>query len=226
MPAAGAGRRFGNTVPKQYQRLRGRSVLALALQPFLTDAACAGIVLALAADDPYWPAVRAQLPREVMTVRGGAERCHSVRAGLAALERSLEAEDWVLVHDAARPCLTRADLEELLGRCAAHPVGGLLASPVSDTLKLRGGDGAVERTVDRTGLWAALTPQMFRFGRLCAALDAAITAGRLPTDESQAIEWAGARPLLVPALGRNIKITTAADLAIAQALLEAAEEPA
>ena len=222
MPAAGAGRRFGNELPKQYQPLRGRSVLAWALRPFLSDPACAGVVLALAADDPYGPAVRDALPREVTTVRGGQERCHSVRAGLAALEGRLDSTDWVLVHDAARPCLTAQDLQGLTGECAGHPVGGVLAAPVSDTLKLAGADALVERTVDRSGLWRALTPQMFRLGPLCAALDAAIAAGRLPTDESQALEWTGARPLLVAGSALNIKITTAADLALAEALLATA----
>jgi 2-C-methyl-D-erythritol 4-phosphate cytidylyltransferase len=218
MPAAGIGRRFGSERPKQYAPLRGRTVIEWALAPFLADARCAGAMVALAAHDPYWPEVA--LP-EVMTVAGGAERSHSVRNALTALAPRAAAEDWVLVHDAARPCLAPGDLERLLGALAEHPLGGLLAVPAADTLKRADAHGAVAATVDRTGLWRALTPQMFRYGTLCRALDAAHAAGRVPTDEAQALEWLDERPVLVAGSAGNLKITTAADLTLAAALLEA-----
>ena len=217
MPAAGIGRRFGAGRPKQYAPLCGRTVIEWSLAPFLMDPRCAGAVVALARDDPYWPAVA---PAPVTAAPGGAERSHSVRNALAALAARADPEDWVLVHDAARPCLPREDLDRLLGELASHPVGGLLATPAADTLKRSDVSGDVQQTVDRAGLWRALTPQMFRYGRLCEALDQAHATGRIPTDEAQAIEWLGDRPRLVAGAAANLKITSAADLAIAAALLK------
>jgi 2-C-methyl-D-erythritol 4-phosphate cytidylyltransferase len=217
MPAAGIGRRFGADRPKQYAALCGRTVIEWALAPFLTDPRCAGAVVALAEGDPYWPSVA---PAGVVTAPGGEERSHSVRNGLAALSGRASPGDWVLVHDAARPCLPRRDLDRLLAQLADHPVGGLLATPAADTLKRADGTGAVRETVDRAGLWRALTPQMFRYGRLCEALDRAHAARRKPTDEAQAIEWLGDGPMLVEGAAANLKITSAADLAVAAALLK------
>jgi 2-C-methyl-D-erythritol 4-phosphate cytidylyltransferase len=216
MPAAGVGRRFGAHRPKQYAPLCGRTVIEWALAPFLTDSRCAGAVVALATDDPYWTDIA---PPHVLVTAGGEERSHSVRNGLAALAGRAAGDDWVLVHDAARPCLPREDLDRLLAELAAHPVGGLLATPAADTLKRADASRDVQQTVDRTGLWRALTPQMFRYGRLCAALDRAHATGRVPTDEAQAIEWLGDVPRLVDGAAANLKITSAADLALAAALL-------
>ncbi|MBV9698440.1 MAG: 2-C-methyl-D-erythritol 4-phosphate cytidylyltransferase [Gammaproteobacteria bacterium] len=221
MPAAGRARRFGSdTLPKQYAALRGRTVLEWALAPFLADPRCRGIVVAVAPTDERF--ARLQLPSRVRAVPGGAERSHSVRAALEALRAQADAQDWVLVHDGARPCLSGAELERLLGACAPHAVGGLLALPLADTLKVSATDAQgtqVVRTEARGGLWRALTPQMFRFAALCAALDAAHARGRSPGDESEAIEWSGGRPLLVEGAASNLKITLAGDLALAAALL-------
>lgn len=217
MPAAGVGRRFGAERPKQYAPLCGRTVIEWALALFLTDPRCAGAVVALAQDDPYWGAIA---PPTVIVAAGGEERSHSVRNGLAALGDRVNRDDWVLVHDAARPCLHRQDLDRLLCGLASHAVGGILATPAADTLKRADASRDVQQTVDRAGLWRALTPQMFRYGRLCEALDRAHAAGRIPTDEAQAIEWLGDRPKLVEGAAANLKITSAADLAIAAALLE------
>jgi len=167
---------------------------------------------------PTTPAVT--LPK-VMTTQGGSDRGHSVRNGLAALSGRAAVDDWVLVHDAARPCVPRQDVDRLLDRVQSHAVGGLLASPAADTLKRAGGDKEVLETVDRSSLWRALTPQMFRYGRLCAALDRALGQGRSPTDEAQALEWMGERPLVVEGSTTNIKITSADDLVIAVALMAA-----
>ena len=167
---------------------------------------------------PTKPAVT--LPK-VVTAQGGSERSHSVRNGLAALSGRATADDWVLVHDAARPCVPRQDVDRLLERVQSHAVGGLLAAPAADTLKRAGGDKEVLETVDRASLWRALTPQMFRYGRLCDALDRALGQGRSPTDEAQALEWLGERPLVVEGSTTNIKITSADDLVIAVALMAA-----
>jgi 2-C-methyl-D-erythritol 4-phosphate cytidylyltransferase / 2-C-methyl-D-erythritol 2,4-cyclodiphosphate synthase len=220
MPAAGRGQRFGEGHPKQYAEVYGRAVIEWALASFVADAHCTGVVVALAPDDGHWPRLAQRLGEaRIRTAQGGATRAESVRRALAALADHAAQSDWVLVHDAARPCLLRADLDRLLVECAHHPVGGLLATPVADTLKEESSGGSIERTVERAGLWRALTPQMFRYGALCAALDAAFAAGRSPTDESQAMEWTGAQPVCIPGSPTNIKITTADDLALAGALL-------
>jgi 2-C-methyl-D-erythritol 4-phosphate cytidylyltransferase len=234
MPAAGVGRRFGNTKPKQYALLQGRTVIEWALAPFLTDPGCAGVSISLAADDPYWGEVADRLAKrpgrtpELIFAGGGVERSHSVREGLAALGSRALADDWVLVHDAARPCLSAHDLQHLLNRLASHRVGGLLATPAADTLKRASlehpaTDPEVAQTVDRAGLWRALTPQMFRYEMLCDALDRALATNRLPTDEAQALEWTGEHPVLVQGSAANIKITSADDLVLAAALLNARE---
>jgi 2-C-methyl-D-erythritol 4-phosphate cytidylyltransferase len=219
LPAAGVGRRFGDPKPKQYFEVHGRTLLEWSLAPFVADARCVGLVVALASDDPFWPAVAKKLTR-VMTTVGGAERGHSVRNGLAALQGQIEASDWVLVHDAARPCLPSKDLNRLVETLESHLVGGLLAARASDTLKAAGDDLQVTRTVDRSGLWRALTPQMFRYGRLCEALDAALAAGRVPTDEAQAVEWLGDHPQIVAGSPANLKVTGPEDLIVAAALLQ------
>jgi|HubBroStandDraft_1064217.scaffolds.fasta_scaffold54455_3 2-C-methyl-D-erythritol 4-phosphate cytidylyltransferase len=225
MPAAGAGRRFGSA--KQYARLGEYTVLERSLQPFLDDAQCAGGSLVLASDDPQRAHLQSVLPARIRLIDGGEERAHSVCNGLRALEARAAPDDWVLVHDAARPMLSSADLGELLRLGAADAVGALLATPVADTLKraLAGGasqpSGAVrcESTLSRDALWLAQTPQMFRFAPLRQALEQALSLGRRPTDEAQAMEWQGHAALLVPSRDPNLKVTTRADLSLAEAIL-------
>ena len=232
MPAAGRGKRLGAELPKQYLPLAGRSMLEWSLQIFLTDAACRGAAIALSPGDDHWPVIRARLPRAPIEAPGGAERSDSVRQALETLRaRGADEADWVLVHDAARPCVTRAEIDALLhgvareGGAGEAPLGGgLLALPLADTLK-RGvtdtGSSMSRETVPREGLWRALTPQMFRLGGLLAALRAAVAAQRVPTDEAQAMEWLGAQPRLITGESTNLKVTTAADLALAEGILRA-----
>ena len=221
MPAAGTSLRFGGGSPKQHAPLAGRTVLELALRLFVDDPRCTAIALALLPAALSDTKLCAVLPAKVLPLAGGAQRCDSVLLGLGALASRAADDDWVLVHDAARPCLSAGDLERLLERGATQSAGALLAAPVTDTLKHADGASGSERTVDRRSLWRALTPQMFRFADLRAALQSAHEAGRVPTDEAQAIEWQGGRPLLVPALNSNIKITTSEDLEVAAAILAA-----
>lgn len=220
MPAAGASRRFGERVPKQYAPLHGRTLIEWALAPFLSDPRCAGVVVVIAPEDTWWPRVAERIS-PVTVAPGGGERSESVRSGLQALNRKAQPGDWVLVHDAARPCLPPADRDRLLEQLGSHAVGGLLALPAADTLKRAKSDRTVIETVDRADLWRAGTPQMFRYGRLCEALDLAHAGKRYPTDESQAIEWLGDHPMLVEGSAANIKVTSPQDLAIAEALLGA-----
>ena len=218
VPAAGKGARMGAEVPKQYLKLAGKSVLEHTLGLLTEQPVIAGVIVAVAADDELWPGVRASLANPVTTVTGGAERCHSVLAGITALHDAGD-DDWVMVHDAARPCLRAGDIERMVTELAGHAVGGILAAPVRDTLK-RGNDrGDIIATVDRSNLWHALTPQMFRVGVLRAALDDALERGLVVTDEAQAIEAAGLVPRIVEGHGDNLKITHPADLALAEMIL-------
>jgi 2-C-methyl-D-erythritol 4-phosphate cytidylyltransferase len=230
MPAAGAGRRFGGL--KQFATLGARSVLEVALQPFLDDPQCAGGSIVLAPGEPRRAELAERMPPRFALTDGGAERVHSVMNGLRALGARAAGTDWVLVHDAVRPCLSAADLARLLQSTAAAGDGALLAVPVADTVKQAqpAAAGAAEAprrcaaTVPRESLWLAQTPQMFRHAPLCAALERALKAGRIPTDEAQAMEWDGVAALLIQARDHNIKVTNAADLGLAQAILAARED--
>ncbi|HQU15122.1 MAG: 2-C-methyl-D-erythritol 4-phosphate cytidylyltransferase [Chromatiales bacterium 21-64-14] len=216
IPAAGKGTRMGAELPKQYLELAGRRVLEHTLNRLAADPRIVGIVVALGADDTLWPRVDPPQSVTLLTVTGGAERCHSVLNALDHLAERADEHDWVLVHDAARPCLRVADLARLIDTLTEDPVGGLLALPVHDTMKRASADRRVLDTVNRDGLWHALTPQMFRLGALRAALKAAIAAGFLVTDEAAAMEWSGHRPRLVEGSGDNLKITRPEDLPLAE----------
>jgi len=216
MPAAGSGRRFGQEIPKQYMPLSGRTVIECALAPFVADPRCTAIVVAVCATDARFADLRVAGEAKVSTVAGGVQRADSVLAGLESLHAA--DDEWVLVHDAARPCVCLAEIDSLLEAAGNDEVGGLLAVPLADTLK-REAAGRVCETPSRDSLWRALTPQMFRLGPLRSALRAARDAGRSPTDEAQALEWQGRQPLLVIGSALNLKITTAADLLLAAAIL-------
>jgi 2-C-methyl-D-erythritol 4-phosphate cytidylyltransferase len=156
----------------------------------------------------------------VETVTGGAERCHSVLNGLEQLAGTAGVDDWVLVHDAARPCVRRQDIEMLMSRFEDHAVGGLLGLPVADTMKQVDSDSMILKTVERDGLWRALTPQMFRLGPLRDALQQAIASGVMVTDDAAAMEMAGYRARMVEGQADNIKITRPADLQLAEFYLQ------
>ena len=157
-----------------------------------------GAIVCVALDDPFWPQLPVASDPRVRRAPGGRERGDSVLAGLQALlAEGAGAEDWVLVHDAARPNLARQDLDRLLAELADDPVGGLLAVPARDTLKRASADGRVVQTVDRSVIWQAYTPQMFRLGALREALAQALKEGVAVTDEASAMEWAGQSPRLI-----------------------------
>ncbi len=226
VPAAGVGKRMGSIVPKQYLALAGRPVIAHTLDPLLQHPRIDGVVVVVDAADAWWPTVELHTAKTPHVVIGGAERCHSVRNGLAALREYAAPDDWVLVHDGVRPCLTREDLDHLLTALAADPVGGLLATPVRDTLKQADPTGRVSATVDRARLWHALTPQMFRLGLLQEALAAALARGLLVTDEAAAVEAAGFAPRLIEGRADNLKITRPEDLTLAEFYLTRQTESA
>ncbi|MGE0081276.1 MAG: 2-C-methyl-D-erythritol 4-phosphate cytidylyltransferase [Thiohalomonadaceae bacterium] len=221
VPAAGVGRRMGTDIPKQYLPLAGRTVIEHTLARITAHPRITATVVAVSRGDDYWPEVAVRLNTAALQVTGGgAERCHSVLNALEHLGAIAHEHDWVLVHDAARPCIRAADIERLVSTLLDHPVGGLLGLPVSDTVKRVDEQGEVLETVNREGLWRALTPQMFRFGPLYAALRAALAADRLVTDEAAAMELAGYRPRMVEGRADNIKITRPGDLALAELYLQ------
>lgn len=220
IPAAGYGARMGTGVPKQYLPLFGKTVIEHTLARFCDHPAIAGVVVAVAPNDPYWEGLGFESNAKLFVTTGGEERCHSVLAGLRRLQSFAESDHWVLVHDAARPCLRRGDIDLMIAELSDHPVGGLLALPVKDTMKRSDRQQTVLQTVDRTGLWHALTPQMFRYSLLVEAIEAALDKGIMITDEAQAVELNGAAPSLIEGCPDNIKITHPQDLALAELYLQ------
>ena len=224
IPAAGLGARMGAASPKQYLSLRGKSVLQHTLSRIAGHPGIAATVLVIAAEDTHWPRIAGNFAGcSLLIAHGGAERCHSVMNGLRALAAHAVPQDWVLVHDAARPCVRRADIDALITQLRDHAVGGLLGIPVADTMKRSDEQGNVIATVQREGLWRALTPQMFRYGMLSQALQAAIDQGETVTDEAAAMEIAGFTPRMVEGHADNIKITRPQDLALAELYLQQQE---
>ena len=231
VPAAGIGQRMGAEKPKQYLKLLNKTVIEHSLAPFCEHPLIAGIVVAIAEDDPHWQALAVSRHPKISRAKGGEERRHSVLNGLNCLAARAAEDDWVLVHDAARPCVKSADLDLLIAAVKDHAVGGLLAAPLSDTVKRaeRGGVPAegpapceVQETVNRDGLWRALTPQMFRLAALRESLAAVVAQRGVATDEAQAMESQGRKPRLVPAGAHNIKIARPEDLALAEFYLSQA----
>ena len=228
MAAAGSGRRMASTVPKQYLQIMGKTVLEHSLDRLLSLPLVAGGVLVLAPDDQHWESLNYRPDKPLWLARGGDERAQSVFNGLQALATRAAEDDWVMVHDAARPCVRQADLIHLCESIRNDPVGGLLAVPVKDTLKQ--GDAALRviTTVDRSTLWQAQTPQVFRLSVLRQALNTALQQGSLVTDEASAIERLGLPVRLVAGHYDNIKITTQEDILLAEFYLsrqDVAAEP-
>jgi 2-C-methyl-D-erythritol 4-phosphate cytidylyltransferase len=226
VPCAGSGTRAGAPLPKQYATVAGQAVVAHTLAALAGVSRLTATLVVVSPGDTQWAMHVPQLGSNHslwVDACGGSTRAATVAAGLQALQaHGAMASDWVLVHDAAR-CLVRAQwVDRLLDACWHHPVGGLLALPVADTLKLQHAtaDPTVQRTLDRSGTWAAQTPQMFRLGLLQQALHQAAAAGLAVTDEASAVEALGLAPLLVPGEMENFKLTWPADFALATRLLE------
>jgi len=217
VPAAGSGSRFGAEKPKQYFDLLGRPLIFHTLAALTAHPVIERVWVVLAPDDPWWPRYDwSELGAKLETVRcGGATRAESVGNGLQAAAMAAADDDWILVHDAARPCLSRQMLDALFDELADDPVGGILAVPVADTLKRADTAQRVAATEPRDGLWQAQTPQMFRYGRLVEALE----KHNAVTDEAGAIEALGLKPKLVRADSTNLKVTFPADLALAAMIL-------
>jgi len=218
VPAAGRGTRVGGACPKQYLPLAGRPLIEHTLERLAAHPSIAGLMVTLGADDALWPGIDSLGGKPVLTVTGGAERSDSVLAGIEALPAAVTVEDFVLVHDAARPCVRLDDISRLVGQVVVAD-GGLLGAPLRDTLKLADERGCSAGTEPRDRRWRAFTPQMFRRGPLSRALQEASRRGILVSDEAMAMELAGFAPRLVEGAEDNIKVTTAADFALAEFLL-------
>lgn len=223
VPAAGVGKRMQSDRPKQYLELAGTTVIEQTLTRLLASNVFTAVAVAISAEDPYWPELALSRHPEVLTAPGGKERADSVLSALQALRARAGDEDWVLVHDAARPCITSEDIRKLIDTLAEHPVGGILALSSHDTLKDVQGDEIVG-THDRRHIWRALTPQMFRYGMLKQALLAAEGNPKI-TDEASALELQGLKPLIVEGRPDNIKITRPEDLALAEFYLAQQAKP-
>ena len=219
VPAAGVGKRMGAELPKQYLAINGKAVLQHTLERLLSVEALSAVAVALSPDDGYWPDLPFADNPKILRADGGKERADSVLSALRRLEGLAQDDDWVLVHDAARACITRADVLKLIEVLAHDPVGGILALPSSDTLK-GVEDGVITDTVDRNHVWRALTPQMFRYGALKQALAEAAELGLTVTDEASALELKGLTPRIVEGRPDNLKITRPEDLPLAAFYLE------
>jgi len=218
VPAGGSGQRFGAARPKQYLEVAGRAVIAHTLDRLCGYPRIRGVLVGIASDDAWWPVF--SHPRLLGVAAAGAERAVTVRNLLRALRGHADPGDWVMVHDAVRPCVRHEDLDALMQAAGRCPDGALLALPIADTVKEAGADGRVARTVVRDGLWRAMTPQLFRIDALGEALDLALEEDREVTDEASAMEHAGRRPMLVRGHADNLKITLPADLELAELFLQ------
>ncbi|MEM9253906.1 MAG: 2-C-methyl-D-erythritol 4-phosphate cytidylyltransferase [Pseudomonadota bacterium] len=220
LPAAGSGSRMGETTPKQYLNIAGASVLEHSLNALLKGDRFVAVSVPLAEDDHRARQIALLSDSRVRLTQGAAQRSGSVLAGLEALAGEAAEQDWVVVHDAARPCLLATDRDRLIETVCDSGVGGLLAEPIADTVKQVDAQRRVSATLDRSLLWRAQSPQMFRYGELKRALLAAESAGTPVTDEASAMEAAGYPVQIVPSSSENLKITWAADLSLAGWYLE------
>ncbi|HAU12729.1 MAG: 2-C-methyl-D-erythritol 4-phosphate cytidylyltransferase [Pseudomonadales bacterium] len=221
VPAAGVGKRFGSAMPKQYLQLNGKTVVENTLERLLSLSEISQVVVAISAEDNHFKSLKIARDSRIKTVIGGAERCHSVLNGLRYVTELGSDQDWVLVHDVARPCVRADDVRKLIRQVEQFDaVGGILANQVRDTMKRGNRINQIEATVDRSQLWHALTPQLFRLGDLRRAIESALDEGLLVTDESAAMERLGHHPLLVEGMHDNIKITHPLDLALTELYIQ------
>ena len=219
LPAAGIGRRIGSNTPKQYLPVNGVPIISLTLQRLASVSAIKKIIVVIHPEDNNWKELSLEIDKKLECVLGGQERQQSVLNALLALDDEAHADDWVLVHDAVRPCVEVSDIEKLIIALRTHNVGGLLGYTLDNTLKQVTGEQEVQTTIDRNNYWNALTPQMFRYGLLKEAMERVEAQGLTITDEAAAMEFMGYRPRMVEGSNLNIKITHESDLVLAGMIL-------
>jgi len=215
VPAAGVGSRMKADRPKQYLQIQGHTVLEHTVEKLLLHPMVNKVVVAITDGDPYYPELSLAIHPDVIRVSGGKERADSVLSALQYIEQHQLAE-WALVHDAARPCFCLEDVDRLITQANMNQLGGILATPVRDTMKRANGDQNIDHTIEREAMWHALTPQLFKTQSLTDALTNALAKGVAITDEASAMEWLGEQPALVQGRADNIKITQPEDLALAE----------
>lgn len=218
VPAAGVGSRFGGAFPKQYFSLCGKTVLEHSVERILSLPFIETVHVPVSSSDNYWPQTELSKRTDIVLIGGGKERADSVLNALNAIAAVAGDSDWVLVHDAARPCVKVEDINRLYAEVCKLGVGGILASPVADTVKQLN-EGCIEKTIDRSSLWLAQTPQIFPVGILRECLSLALEKGLAVTDEASAVELFGHKPIVVQGSSVNLKITRPGDLPIAEAIL-------
>lgn len=231
VPAAGVGSRMKAALPKQYLLINKKTILEHTVEKLLANSEIKQVIVAISEEDPYFDKLPLATNPRVTRVNGGSQRADSVLSAINYLTSQLplvkessqpinSCRCWVLVHDAARPCVSQNDINKLIESAVNHPVGAILASKVRDTMKLGDDLSQICQTVDRENLWHALTPQMFNLYQLKAALEGALKQGVAITDEASAMEWLGLQPKLVAGRSDNLKITQPEDLALAEFYLQ------
>ncbi len=224
IPAAGFGERMQFDKPKQYIEINNKTIIEHTLEHFISRDDIKGIIVAIAREDSCWSALKVAEDHRISTITGGADRYQSVLNSLRALSEKAEENDWVIVHDAARPCLSRTMIDRLIKRVGDHDVGGILALRCRDTMKQVDDKRRIERTVERDRLWHAQTPQMFRYEKLFKALSKALEEQHTVTDEAMAMELSGYQPLVIEGPPDNIKLTYQEDIGIIRACLSRVQE--
>lgn len=217
IPASGVGSRMNAPLPKQYLKIHGKTILEHTLKPFIEHAQITKIIVAVSKQDPFYKQITLLNHPKIQIVFGGETRANSVYNALVQLNEN----DWALVHDAARPCLKRSDLDKILQITDEN--GGILATPAIDTMKRANGN-QIAHTEDRATLWHALTPQFFNADLLRSALTQAFDQNAVITDEASAMEFVGFKPLLIAGRSDNLKVTRPEDLALAEFYLSRSDE--
>ncbi len=212
IPAAGVGKRMEVDKPKQYISVNDKTILEHTINCFINREEIVGVVVAISKSDEYWPTLEIAEHEKIIVAPGGEERYQSVFNGLQMLKNKAESDDWIMVHDAARPCLNQSAIDRLIINLRSHDVGGILAMPCRDTMKRGNPSGEIVDTVEREFLWHAQTPQMFKFGKLFSAIEKVLDKDIIVTDEAMAMELSGHKPMLIQGQQDNIKITHKDDL--------------
>lgn len=216
IPAAGIGTRMSTDIPKQYLKIHGKTILEHTLINLLAYPRFEKIIVMLRENDPYWTTLPIHNHSKITTAIGDTERYLTVMNGLTVLDGLADAQDWVLIHDAVRPCVDHADIDKLIAATEQHPVGGILGAPSRDTIKQINSENEIVATLDRNVVWQAFSPQMIRYGLLKEALQSAVANKQHVTDDASAVELLGKKPLLIAGQRSNIKITESADLKLAE----------
>ena len=212
IPAAGIGRRMGGDIPKQYVSVNGKTIVEHTIDNFIGRKEIENICIAISESDKYWPALPISKNKKMITTIGGSERYESVYNGLCALKDKANNDDWVLVHDAVRPCLKKSIIDRLITDINSNDVGGILALPCFETMKKVNNNRHIEETINREIIWRAQTPQVFKYKKLLLAIENAINENIHITDEAMAMEILNYKPIVIMGDEKNIKITHQTDL--------------